>query len=856
VNRQSRESFERIAIALLALLFALATALYLREAVHGGPYRTRALVGAAVGAGPPEVIRFRSPADRDASALRIGDRLLRAGDRDLAGAAPWTVYAALYAAADRRGVVTVEVERNGRRETIREALSSDEQMRNAVLGVAFAITALLVLRRAPGSATARAFAPAALTWALAQIHFEGSAPAQTYASFAVRAVVGFLWAPLMILAAIQFPEGAWPAGRRLPRWPWLFAVLGFTWTSWFMDTPFPGAFAVHANPAIGGLVIAALLVVATRNYRLAGPAGRRQMKWVLLGSYVGLVPNLIGAAAGALHPELTGLWFAAQTLLLAIPISILIAVTRSNLLDIDRLISGTASYTILLVLFAAAAVRVLPALAEQASRLAGVEGETAQVVFAIALALVGVRAEPWLRPQLERVFFAERHALQAGIDRLVAETAQVQEVRALAELVGSRVDEMLRPELCVIYALGTDTFAPIYARRSPVTAHFDARGRLASALSQRVTAIDVERDRAFAARLDVADRAGISGVGAAVLLPIVRDGTLLAFLALGRKTSGDVYTATDLALLSVLGSSVSSAIRRFDDEELLREARKLQDQLRQFVPASIADQIVRGADVEAREREVSILFVDIRGYATWTEGRVAEEIFRLVSRYTETVTRAVRDHGGTVVEFNGDGMMAVFGAPEPLPDKERRALAAARRIVADVGSLGGRVGESPTVGVGLATGSAYVGPIRSVDRHIWSAIGNTTNLAARLERLTRELGASIVIDEPTFVAAGRDAVDFERRSDVAIRGLRTPHAVFVQSRGSLAAEAERRGSCDSPPPRSVRSSWSSPPPRTPPGLSACATSCVDSSLPSASRSDANASTVALAAPAGRSLCAS
>jgi hypothetical protein len=95
-------------------------------------------------------------------------------------------------------------------------------------------------------------------------------------------------------------------------------------------------------------------------------------------------------------------------------------------------------------------------------------------------------------------------------------------------------------------------------------------------------------------------------------------------------------------------------------------------------------------------------------------------------------------------------MMAVFGAPDPLADKERRALAAARRIVAEVGALRspalGVAGGRLAVGVGLATGAAYVGAIRSVDRHIWSAIGNTTNLAARLQALTRDLGARIVID--------------------------------------------------------------------------------------------------------------
>jgi adenylate cyclase len=125
--------------------------------------------------------------------------------------------------------------------------------------------------------------------------------------------------------------------------------------------------------------------------------------------------------------------------------------------------------------------------------------------------------------------------------------------------------------------------------------------------------------------------------------------------------------------------------------------------------------------------------------------------------------------------------MAVFGAPQPLPDKERHALAAARGIVAAVSALASpALGASRLeVGVGLATGTAYVGAIRSVDRHIWSAIGNTTNLAARLQALTRELGTPIVIDEATRDAAGDEAADFERHPETAIRGLRLQRDVFA-----------------------------------------------------------------------------
>ncbi len=163
--------------------------------------------------------------------------------------------------------------------------------------------------------------------------------------------------------------------------------------------------------------------------------------------------------------------------------------------------------------------------------------------------------------------------------------------------------------------------------------------------------------------------------------------------------------------------------------------------------------------------------------------RRAEEIFATVNRYTETVSEIVRRSGGSVVEFNGDGMMAVFGAPRELAHKERAAVEAGYEIVDAVGAL---AVEDPAggssklaVGVGIATGEAFVGNIQAVDRMIWSAIGNTTNLAARLQSLTRDLDASLVIDHATWERAQPAAAGFEKRADVPIRGRRETQDVYA-----------------------------------------------------------------------------
>jgi adenylate cyclase len=146
-----------------------------------------------------------------------------------------------------------------------------------------------------------------------------------------------------------------------------------------------------------------------------------------------------------------------------------------------------------------------------------------------------------------------------------------------------------------------------------------------------------------------------------------------------------------------------------------------------------------------------------------------------------------------VVEFNGDGMMAVFGAPKELVHKERAAVQAGYEIVDAVGAL--PVDDSAAgstklaVGVGVATGEAFVGNIQAVDRMIWTAIGNTTNLAARLQNLTRDLDVALVIDHATWERAQPAAAGFEKRPSVAIRGRRETQDLYALSMPSVTEEA-------------------------------------------------------------------
>jgi adenylate cyclase len=282
------------------------------------------------------------------------------------------------------------------------------------------------------------------------------------------------------------------------------------------------------------------------------------------------------------------------------------------------------------------------------------------------------------------------------------------------------------------------------------------------------------------AGLSLVGRAVLQEMGVALVAPVPVEDRLEALICLGEKRSGDLFTASEVAWIAAVADRMGAELLRMRASAEIERGRELQDAYRAWVPGSLAEQIERGDALEEGEREVTVLFVDIRGYTSFAERRRSSEVFSIVNRYTNEMSRAVEGHGGTVVDFSGDGVMAVFGAPRPLADKELAAVAAAEEILRAMQGVSGQAGAQLQVGIGIASGPAFVGSIRASDRRIWTALGATTNLAARLQTLCRELGAAALIDEATWRRAGERAARFERRADVAIRGLSEARVVYAR----------------------------------------------------------------------------
>jgi class 3 adenylate cyclase len=748
-----RRVVDRLLVAVFVVASAAVHGVALRDHRAHGSWQPPFVTSAAQGPdGLPTVVVVPRGAD---AAVVPGDRLLRVGSRELRGADRPDVIEALLRHAGR-GPVPIAVERAGRVHHSTIELARDRFWWTYLIPTfGLVAAALFLLLRAPHWHLARRFFVSSMLWVLIAPRLWNVEAGFLLLEVAQPLAIGFSVRNAFELTAAARPLLLW---QRVA--PWLLAIahaaLLLAWDRTWLSL---GAAALQGIWIGYAAMFVLMLIGVTRAWRRSDAIERRQIKWIVLGFYLAFLPQLVFNAALVFGRSWS--YLAEQLMILpstAIPIGFVVAIAGYRWLDIDRVLSATASYSALGVALLAAAFAVVPPLGRGLGDAAGVGPEGGQIAVSFGLAVLLMGAERVLRPRLDRWLLAEQYAVADGFARLRAGLDRHQSVEDLARRTGEGIDALLRPDAIATYARSGAGFAPIFVRGRGAPPAFAADSSLVHVLEGRSTPL-VARSRS----LEPFDRAALETLGAEAVVPIRRAGILVAFTCFGAKRSGDVYTATDLALLGSLADRCAELLAQRDVEAVQREARAVQAALRRYVPGAVADRVLRGDPLPPAEREVTVLFVDIRDYVRFAAERSPADVFATLNDHTERVSAIVADAGGTIVEFNGDGMMVVFGAPEPLARKEQRAVEAARRIVDE---LPARL----AVGVGIATGPAFVGSIRSSDRLIWTAVGNTTNLAARLQQLTRELEAVVAIDAATRERARWACSDFADHPSVAIRG--------------------------------------------------------------------------------------
>ena len=278
---------------------------------------------------------------------------------------------------------------------------------------------------------------------------------------------------------------------------------------------------------------------------------------------------------------------------------------------------------------------------------------------------------------------------------------------------------------------------------------------------------------------------GLASLGAAFgLLAALGVGAQLAF------NNGTIVAFVIPAATLLVAAIGTQTVHYFTE---VRERRRTRAAFARFVPAAVVDRVLEHAEDGLRlgGEEVlgTVLFSDIRGFTTFSESHPAPEVLEILNHYLTEMTEAIMGHGGTLVAYLGDGIIAVFGAPLEQDDHADRALAAAREM------LGPRLsafnawvrergaGQEFDMGIGINSGVFMAGNVGSGERLEYTVIGDTINTAARMEGLTKGSGHSLFIAESTRFSLLHEQPELVYVGEFDIRGREAKMKVWAPADG-------------------------------------------------------------------------
>lgn len=275
-------------------------------------------------------------------------------------------------------------------------------------------------------------------------------------------------------------------------------------------------------------------------------------------------------------------------------------------------------------------------------------------------------------------------------------------------------------------------------------------------------------------------------------------GTAIAYLVLWfvafAQLRTEIYVVAPLVGL-VLGFAVPS-VERATTEALAR--RRVRDMFERFVSPEVVEQMVEsGLEASRGQRtELTILFSDIRGFTTMSEKMAPDDVVDLLNEYLGVMTDVILKHGGTIDKYEGDLIMAFFNAPIAQSDHPKRAVEAAidMRITLDrLKAKWAKEGTRPTnfeMGIGLNTGDAFVGLIGSEKRINYTCIGDSVNLASRVQDLTKDLKWPLLITEFTYERI-KDEFEAEFGEARMVKGKTVPVGMYKVIGRKGAPESEK-----------------------------------------------------------------
>lgn len=278
----------------------------------------------------------------------------------------------------------------------------------------------------------------------------------------------------------------------------------------------------------------------------------------------------------------------------------------------------------------------------------------------------------------------------------------------------------------------------------------------------------------------------VAALGYAFMVVLFQDElTRLSATSMLRATPVHVAKIVFYFLGGVMAGLVSQGIRRGFERTLhsVQERNQIREIFGKHVSPEVVDKLLsQQSEADSETRHVCVMFLDIRDFTTFSESRTPEEVVEYLNTIFDFMIDIINEHRGIVNKFLGDGFMAVFGAPLSDGIDSQNALSAARKIIEEVNRRS-TAGEIPKtrVGIGLHAGEAVTGNVGSRTRREYTIIGDTVNVASRIEALNKRFSSQLLISETvrgSIESGGHEPPGAEELEPLQVKGRTQPVQVY------------------------------------------------------------------------------
>ena len=272
------------------------------------------------------------------------------------------------------------------------------------------------------------------------------------------------------------------------------------------------------------------------------------------------------------------------------------------------------------------------------------------------------------------------------------------------------------------------------------------------------------------------------GVRSTICAPLITESNVHGVVYADRFDPFSTFSSDDLELISAVAAQTAVTVETVKAHKRLAREEVARANYSRFMPEYVVKQLLDNPNsfkLGGINQTVTVLFADIRGFTSFSEKENPEKVVGLLNRYFSAMSEIIFAHGGTLDKYIGDGLMAIFGAPSATREDAKNAVKTAVTMQKRLATLNKELESEGmrriNIGIGLHTGEATIGYIGSEQRSEYTAIGDTVNLASRLE--SNAEGGQILISEATAQASG-NLFDLVPQEPLKVKNRLQPVSLF------------------------------------------------------------------------------